>query len=237
MTTDRKNYLKGLLLALTLAPFMPAAIADMVLDNVIIHFEKDSPNRRDVSVSNGGSEPLYIEVIPYEVTSPGTSNEAKVKIVNPKQAGLLVSPNKLVVQPGSKKVVRFVNLNNKRDAESVYRVLFKPVTGPIQAEETGVKLMIGYEVLVLAHPQNATANLTEKKRGNQLDLTNSGNVDIYLRQGAQCPALDSVEADCFALPDKRLYPGNTISLKLTNNGPVKYQVGVGSQNTMRIFNQ
>lgn len=228
---------RGIFLALTIFLISPVSFADMVLDNVIIHFEKDSPNRRDVTVSNGGSDPLYIEVIPYKVNMPGTPMESRNKVTNPKKAGLLVSPNKLVVKPGTRKVVRFVNLNTQRDEEGVYRVLFKPVTGPIQAEETGVKLMIGYEVLVLAHPKNTRTDLQEKRQGNSLELTNSGNVDVYLRQGMQCQSLETPDSECHPLPDKRLYPGNSMNISLANNGPVKYQLGVGSQNTVKIFNQ
>ncbi len=233
------NCFMRFLLTLVLALFALAVAnplhADMVLDNAIIHFSSGDPKRKDVTVSNPSKRTLYVQVIPYQIEAPGTPQQKRVAIRNPKIAGLLVSPNKLAIPPGASKRVRFVDLFPKREQEGVYRVVFKPVTGTVQGNQTGVKLLIGYEVLVLAQPNRPTPKIVSERKNGSLIIRNQGNTDIYLRQGKQCPHEDAPAKQCTSLTDKRLYPGNRWAQTLPGNGPVIYQVGIGTKHSIKVF--
>ena len=209
--------------------------AQMALNNSIIHFGEGNLDRSDIVVTNTSNEPLYLRVTPYRVIHPGTSTQQKVKIDNPKEAGLLVSPNKLVVAPNGRKLVRFVNLNKNRKEETIYRVLFEPVSGEVKGEQTGLKLLIGYEVLVLAAPTRLNPKLDTQRSGTALTLKNAGNSNIYLRDVRQCPEGESGAAKCIKLQDKRLYPGNNWRLSLTEDWPVLLEMGIGTQWTHRVI--
>ena len=65
--------------------------------------------------------PLYVEVVLYEVKNPGEENEERIVVTNPKEAGFLVTPNRLVIPPGSRKLVRFVNMK-PLDKERIFRI-------------------------------------------------------------------------------------------------------------------
>lgn len=231
MTKD----LSAVLITLFLSLCAPITAADMLIDNSIIYFEPGKPHRQDITVRNTGKSPLYIKVTSSVVHAPGTDQQSRKKAINPKQSGLLVSPNKLVVPPGGRKLIRFVNLQPSRDREGVYRVVIEPVVGKIQAQENAVKVMIGYEILVLAQPKTSKPNLTAQRNGKTLTLSNDGNVNIYLFRGKQCPQNNSENEQCTTLRDKRLYPGNQWQLSLAEDAPVQFQLATGSTNSLRVI--
>lgn len=230
------NYLY-LLFVIVLFALLPATtLAQMVLNDSIIHFSDGGGNRSDIEVHNSGNTPLYLQIRPYQILNPGTSKQQKVEIKNPKASGLLVSPQKMVVSPGGRKLVRFVNLNKDKGEEKIFRVLFEPVTGAVKSTQTGLKLLIGYEVLVLMQPSNPAPNLIAERNGKTLVLTNRGNTNIYLRDVKQCPPNQSDSgSDCQLIQDKRLYPGNKWQVSLAEDWPVYLEMGVGEKRISRTI--
>ncbi len=208
--------------------------AAMELNNVIFHFEPGEPARQDVEVFNSGAEPLYVEIQPMVVLAPGEPNEDRSPIQDPRAAGLLVTPNKLIVPPGATKVVRLVNLGSTPE-ERVYRIAAKPVTGGIQAEQSGLKILIGYEVLAIVYPVNPRPQLEVSREGRKLRMRNTGNTNILLREGFQCAAPDQPMEDCAQLPGKRMYPGNAWELDLPLDSEVTYYESVGTRNFVETY--
>lgn len=212
------------------------ASAEMQVDNTILFFEPGKPAREDVTITNTGEEPLYIKVTPTVVENPGKSTQKRVPVTDPKAAGLLVSPVKMAIAPGGRKRVRFVNLNPARDEEGVFRVTLQPVAGEVTANTTAIKVMVGYEVLVLAKPLNPKSELIAKRKGNRLTLENHGNSNVLLFQGQQCQAGKSSDNNCEPLKDHRLYAGNSWQIDLPyREGPVTYYLSDGKQNILRTF--
>lgn len=211
------------------------ASANMLVSNSIVHFGPDQPGREDVEIENPTSEPMYIKVAPSIVHNPGTEQETRELITNPKEAGLLVSPNKLVIPPGGRKLVRFVNLRPNAQSEHVYRVAITPVVNRVDAEVTGVKILIGYEVLVLTQPVNAQPGLVAKRAGNTLHFHNEGNTNVLLREGYQCPFETADKEECEPLTGKRIYPGNNWSVDLPLDRPVEYYLAVGRKNSVAVY--
>lgn len=213
---------------------LPAS-ATMVVSNSIIHFGPDQPSREDVEIENPTSEPMYIKISPTVVHNPGTDAETREIITNPKDAGLLVSPNKLVIPPGGRKLVRFVNLKPQATEEQVYRVAITPVVNKVKANATGVKILIGYEVLVLTQPVNAQPGLVAERTGNTLRFRNEGNTNVLLREGYQCPFETEDKDQCEPLTGKRIYPGNQWHVDLPLDRPVEYYLAVGRKNSVAVY--
>lgn len=209
-----------------------AANANMVLDNVILHFEPGQPARQDVEVSNAGEDPLYIEVRPHLVTAPGTDDEQRIHIADPREAGLLVTPNRLVIAPGGRKLLRFVDLKSGHPEERVYRVAVTPVAGELEAQTSGLKILVGYEVLVLAQPAVPEPKLVGDRDGKTINLRNEGNTNIMLREGRQCAGKDTPADACEYLSARRLYPGNSLTVALPLDAPVEYYIGVGNRSSV-----
>jgi P pilus assembly chaperone PapD len=210
------------------------ALAAMELNNVIFHFEPGQPSRQDVEVFNGDDQPMYVEIQPQVVLSPGEAGEGRAPITDPRQAGLLVTPNKLIVPPGATKIVRLVNLENT-DHERVYRIAAKPVVGGVEAKQSGLKVMIGYEVLAIVYPNDPQPHLEVERKGRVLTVRNTGNTNVLLREGFQCENPDQPKEQCAPLPGKRMYPGNEWQLQLPEDLPVTYYQSIGTRNFVEVY--
>ena len=230
------NKIKYLIVVVLLAALAPggAVHAEMVLSNVIVHFEPGDPGRKDVEISNHGEEPLYVEVEPHEVLAPGTDQEERARILDPREAGLLVTPNKLIVPPGATKVIRLVKMGIS-SKERVYRIAAKPVTGGVEATSSGLKIMVGYEILAIVYPSQPDAKLKIERDGRKLFVQNNGNTNVLLRQGFQCETSDTPQEECTPLPSRRVYPGNSWELDLPHDLPVKYYQSVGTRNMVAEY--
>ncbi len=211
------------------------AMGNMVLSNVIVHFEPGEPNRQDVEISNTGEEPMYVEIEPTMVLSPGTEQEDRSPITDPRKAGLLVTPNKLILPPGATKVIRLVKLGPSFE-EKIYRIAARPVAGDLQdTQQSGVKVLVGYEILAIVYPNNPQPDLQASRLGNKLVVANHGNTNVLLREGYQCELPDQPREDCTPLPGKRMYPGNEWTLDLPEDLPVTYYQSVGTRNFVEQY--
>lgn len=215
---------------------LPATLAwgDMQLSNVIYHFEAGEPSRQDVEIYNTGDQPMYVEIQPTQVLSPGTDQEDRSLIQDPRQAGLLVTPNKIIVPAGGAKVMRLVKLGGGGE-ERVYLIAAKPVSNGVEADESGLKIMVGYEILAIVYPHNAQPELAVTREGKTLLVRNTGNTNVLLREGYQCDIPGQALEDCETLPGKRMYPGNEWSLELPLDLPVTYYQSVGTRNFVETY--
>jgi len=222
----------------------------MSLSQAIIHFEDGGERSRDVEVFNQGQDTLYVRVEPTIVNNPGTEQESREKYRDPRKAGLLVSPQRLVIAPGARKRIRFVRLdkpaaNQKNDKTSpltekdrVFRVLVKPEVGELTSTQTAVKIVVAYEVLVLSQPKNAEVDLQSVYKNKQLTITNHGNTNVLLLEGHQCPDGQSQQDEinqCVKLAGKRIYAGNQWQVEVPYTTPVTYQISKGLENSIKTF--
>ena len=226
----------ALLCFLFILPISPSS-ANMVISEAILHFEPGKPLRKDIEVENVGDETMYVQVEPMIVRSPGTEDEQREIFKDPREAGLLVTPNKIVIPPKGRKLVRFVVLKQPTEKDAVYRVTFRPVTNGVVGEENqiGVKIILAYQVLVLVQPINPNPDLIVKREGNQLKFKNKGNTNVLLREGKQCPSKNANEEDCEILKGSRLYAGNEWSVELPSKHPVEYYISIGNKNSIEKY--
>ena len=146
--------------------------------------------------------------------------------------GLLVTPDKTVLAGGGRKVLRFVLLKEPDAQEHIYRVTVKPVVNaPAAKTQVGLKVLIGYEVLVIIRPAAMASQYHAVREGKKLTVENTGNTSVLLQNGQQCPA----EEKCALPPVLRVYPGQTASLELPLDKPVHYAVWDGKENREQDF--
>jgi P pilus assembly chaperone PapD len=210
-----------------------AAHADMALSKVVVDFTSAGPSRDDIEVVNGGEEILYVSVEPAEIVDPGGAEERRVTTPNPRELGLLTSPNRLVLGPGERKVVRLSLLERPIDRDRIYRVTIKPVVGELAARKSALKLVVGYDVLVIARPHDARPQLEVARNGRTLAFRNAGNTNALLFNGRQCE--DDAATACTELPSKRLYAGNAWEVELPAAGQVRYLMESNGGITVETF--
>ena len=200
-----------------------SADAQLSINRLWLDFEPGSAPRSDLVIRNDSSDRYYITVQPYEITAPGTPAEARVTMADPDQLGLLVTPNRLILEPGASRSIRVVSLNEELTQDRIYRVLITPQVGNIAAgerapddSELAIKVLAAYDVLVVARPRQIEPQLEVNRAAQQVVIRNTGNSNVLLFDGRACPTEDAAENDpaCRQLPSTRLYPGADITIPL-----------------------
>lgn len=208
------------------------AKAEMVLSQVIVDLLPGKPPREDIEVWNDGAERMYVLAEPFEIRAPGTPQEQRAPAGMPEESGLLVSPQRIVLEPGERRTIRVAAIGERPASDRVFRVTIRPVAGTVSAEQNALKVFVGYDTLVLVRPERFTGDLEGERRGRTLTLTNAGNTAQELYAGRQC---DEAGENCRDLPTRRLYPGAAWEQTLPFATPVSYKAAIGPTVRDRTF--
>ena len=227
----RKTFIR-IAASVALLSFGSSASAGIVLSDLIVELQPANQLKDDIEVWNDSPDRAYVAVEPREILQPGTPEEAVRKDPDPEKLGLLVTPTRMVLEPGQRKLLRLATLAPPSDKERIYRVTVKPVAGDLQAQNSGLKILVGYDVLVLVRPTVSAPLVSGVRSGRTLKFTNSGNASVELVDGRQC---DSSRQHCVDLPGKRLYAGASWSEQLNSDLPVEYTVREGKKVDRRTF--
>jgi P pilus assembly chaperone PapD len=216
--------LGGLLLAWALTMVATPASAQLVVDKLWVDLDTTSTGRSDVVLKNESADRYYVSVAAVEMVRPGSADEERVVRSNPEELGLLVSPSRLVLDPGTTRAIRIVSINPELAVERIYRIRVTPEVGEVQAgeaaaEERGIslKVLTAYDLLIVARPANPEARLVAARGEGELVLTNQGNTNTLLLDGKACVAAPEGER-CEVLPDRRLYAGGEWRIPLPAPG-------------------
>lgn len=192
------------------------AYAQLAIDRLWVDFEPGAQPRADVVIRNESADRYYISVSPAEVVKPGAEDESRGDESDPEKLGLLVSPNRLVIDPGGMRSIRIVSLNTGLTTDRIYRVKVVPQVGDIQAADPGtgnrgvsVKLLTAYDLLVTARPAKAKVELLGTRTATGLTIRNNGDTNTLLFDGRACKADAKPDAEgCEDLGARRVYAGN-----------------------------
>ena len=221
----------GLCLGLSLLAAAPAS-AELVVSQLIVEFKADGPRTADIEILNNGDERSYAVVEPREILKAGTPGEQRVATPDPAKLGLLASPARFILESGQRRTLRIAAIGALQDRERVYRVTVKPVTGDVSGSESGLKLLVGYDLLVLVRPTAVRDSIRIERNGSELTLTNEGNASVELAEGKQC---DPGGKACHELPAKRLYAGASWKQALPRPQCGEYRVrAAGGWSTLKF---
>ena len=222
---DRRRIIRatGLILGGWILGAVPAgpAQAELVISQLIVEFKPGGPRTADIEIFNNSDERRYAVVEPLRLLDPGTPLEKRVTVPDPAQLGLLASPARLILEPQQRRRLRIATVGVLDERERVYRVTVKPVTGEVEGSVSGLKLMVGYDLLVLVRPPSPRTILKAERSGSYLTIANNGNASVELAEGKQC---DPAGKSCEALPAKRLYAGASWKQHLPRPGAGEYRV-------------
>lgn len=214
--------------------------AALVVNRSIITYDNASINREDVVIINSNElENLYVQVDPFVVQNPGDENQELVPLAVSDSPDFLVTPNRLVVSPNGRSLVRFLNLLPPGDEERIYRVNLTPITPPVELEPTTgevnsrLEVVVAYQILVIVLPEAPSPELGMNRNGSMATFTNTGNSNYLLTDGVQCDPENP--AVCEPLEDRRVYAGNNWQLELPFDGPFTYTVRTPAGLTSEYF--
>ena len=204
---------------LSMVAAAPAA-AELVVSQLIVDFRSGGPRTADIEIFNNSDERSYAVVEPRELLNPGTPREERIAVPDPAKLGLIASPARFILEPHQRRTLRIAAIGPAATSERVYRVTVKPVTGDVSGSESGLKLLVGYDLLVLVRPPALRNAVQAERSGSQLTLTNNGNASVELSEGKQCDP----GGTCRSLPAKRLYAGASWKQQLPAPASGEYQV-------------
>jgi P pilus assembly chaperone PapD len=222
---SKRLWLAALVLALS-----PITQAGLLLDQSIVIFD-EAQVRADVRVLNDSNEnKLFASVEPFLVTSPGEENEELVPLSSLDDPEFIVTPNKLIIEPGSNGIVRLLNMAEPAQTDVIYRVNFTPIEKPLElqraddgdATRTGVQIVLAYQALVIIPPPEPKAIPEVTRSGKSVIFANSGNSNYKLTNGLQCNPQDP--SDCRELIGARVYAGNKREVQLPFDGPLQFNM-------------
>lgn len=193
------------------------ASAQLAVDRLWVDFEPGAVNRADVQIRNESTDRYYISVTSAEIIAPGSPAEKRVENSDPEKLGLLVTPNRLIVDPGGVRSIRIVSLNTDLTKDRVYRIKVSPQIGDLTTADPSkddrgmsIKLLAAYDLLVTVRPADGKANLVATRTPTMVTITNQGNSNALLFEGAAClpdKEVGATEAKCEKIGSRRMYPG------------------------------
>lgn len=218
---------RGLALCLGVMSVMAAvpAIAELAVSQLIVELKPGPWRAADVEIYNDSDERSFVTVEPREIIDAGLDQEKSRLSPDPEKLGLLVSPTRLVIEPRQRKRLRIAAIGPVPRRERIYRVTVKPVSGDVAGSETGLKLLIGYDLLVLVRPPASAPNVELRRTGSVLTILNRGDSSVELAEGKQC---EGNGESCQQLPSKRLYAGASWQQTLPRSMPGEYRIRSGN---------
>lgn len=208
------------------------ARADIVLSELIVDLQPGKQTRDDIEVWNSSPDRAFVALEPREILNPSLPSQTARKDPDPEKLGILVSPARMILEPGQRKLIRIAALSTSPDRERVYRVTVKPVVGAVQSQASGLKVLLGYDVLVLVRPAQPAATVVGVRNGRTLTLRNTGNVSVEMIDGRQC---ETGSTQCTQLPGKRLYAGASWTVALPSDSPAQYTLRSPGRADRRTF--
>lgn len=226
------RWMKTLLFGLTALGGAGQAQANLALSQVILDLKPGEAPTQDIEIWNNSPERSYVVAEPAEVVSPGAPDEHRTTNPDPGVLGVLVTPQRMILEAGQKRLLRVAAVVPRGERDRIYRIAVKPVAGEVTASTTALKLLIGYDVLVIYRPEKMASEVTALRSGSAITFTNTGNTNVEMFEGRQC---DAAGANCKSLPATRLYAGASWQVPITGPTPVQYRIATANQSTMKVF--
>jgi len=214
------------------------AFAQITVSKSILEFSANNLIE-DVDIVNSASHKIFLKMSVAQIMNPETATPERVELTDPRTAAVLVSPTQLVVLPGERKRIRIILRKPPVQKDDIYRLAVKPFIGEVDMsanegkKASALKVLLGYDLLLLARPVDATARLNVIRTDTRITFENTGNTNLLLRKMLQCNAEGE---DCEELRPNRLYAGEVHQIDLPLQGsatrfPVQiwYSTGVDSQ--------
>lgn len=223
------------LLPLLISAMLFAAVsarAEFIISNAILEFQPGGQAQKDIEIISRSKDNDYVVTEVSEIINPGTPNQSERPLENPEESGLLVTPDKVVLSAGSRRVLRFVSMKEPGEHERIYYVTVKPVIpGLNQNNKLGLKVLVGYRVMVIVRPAITKADFSAQRTGKTLNFRNTGNTNLLLQQGRQCASAK----DCRPLAVERIHAGQSKTLMLQMDAPASYTIWDGQNTTETQF--
>ncbi|ECF2635223.1 hypothetical protein E1760_15900 [Salmonella enterica subsp. enterica serovar Montevideo] len=188
------------------------AYAGIQVSPMTINLDGQDDYSGAVSVYSTSTETQYIKVTVKKIIFPGTSQQKEIPVLPGDGEGLVVSPQRFVLSPQGKHIIRLLPLNVPQN-ESLYRVYVSSVPNENEVDKAdnnaSITINVIWGALVYVEPKNGIISLSyDNKTG---ELVNHGNRHIRVSDYGFCLSKEKCQWKKYA---RTIYPG--MSLKISN---------------------
>jgi len=206
-------WLRALTVSLFSLAFITPSHAQLNVDKSILELSNKT-NKTNVRLSNSGEDTLYINLNLVEIIDPARSDTESKALTNPATDGIIIHPRQIVLQPGQARTAKVMLSQAVESQDRVFRLNIKPLAGDAlpnaDAEQSaGVRIMLGYQLLVLARPDKLDIDVEMTRNDNNVVFNNKSNTSVLLRELSACNG-DS----CTEMTPNRLYPNEVLTVEM-----------------------
>ncbi len=189
--------------------------ANIAVDKSIIDIVAGQTRRADIYISNPSDSTQHVNLEISRILNPGTEQERRVTIDNPRELGVIVTPSQFSLEAGEWRKARISFIRLPKESDLIYRLLVSPDTSvSAGSKKAMIQVVFNYDVLISHRPPTPKTTFTVERSDNSITFTNTGNSNFLLYAGEQCEAR---ETNCRAIPAHRMYAGNSHTFKLHKN--------------------
>jgi hypothetical protein len=168
--------------------------SSLAIDTFQLDFQSNKLEKKYVDIVNHDSKnKAFVEVVLEELVLTKEQEKIYKKIEN-NQEGLLITPNKFILQKnGDKKNtkrINFINLHKGLNKEKIYRATYFPRISDQDKFSSGnqfsVKVIVVYETYIYVKPEIFNFSYEYKIDNTNFFLKNNGNSSFVLTNGQEC---------------------------------------------------
>lgn len=178
-----------------------------------------------IQVMSKSDQVSFVKVTEKKIINPGTPQEKEIPVDMTSDGALVITPQKLAISPGSKRIVRLISVNLP-EKETTWRVYFEGVSedefnnnsGGIKPAKSSAQVGVNIVWGALVHVAPLHPLVSLEIDGKTGKLVNNGTVRIPLTEIGEC---DSTEACNWHKEGASIYPDTQVKIKSFSYQPGK----------------
>lgn len=187
--------LKSLLVAfLMFNPFM-LVFSKLSVGPLRLEYGPGKTSAQNIVAKNIGKSVIFVQVDVAQMHNMNSDNKNEETLKDPKKAGVLIIPDKLIIKPGQQKNIRVMwgkKVLPKED--KIFMLEIYEVKSKKEEDLTKNNFHIRYGVLMVVHAKIGKPDIVATRKGKDLTLENKGAASAKISMILQCN--DEAKKEC-----------------------------------------
>ncbi|MGV0084134.1 fimbria/pilus periplasmic chaperone [Rahnella aceris] len=203
--------LKSWIMILAASPLLLSASSFAGISVYPISVPMQKSGGAQISVTTNSATTEYVKTTVKKINNPATPQENEITINQSSGSGIVVTPEKFGLAPGTTRIIRLINIEQPQ-TEEAYRVYFEGVPGLNNGNDknkrkgpTKLGISMIWGVLVTVPPAAPRLDFTLNLESRE--VSNTSNIHLLVQRIGLCDS-DKKEARCqWKELKKNVYPG------------------------------
>ncbi|MFD3227900.1 fimbria/pilus periplasmic chaperone [Rahnella aceris] len=209
--------LKSWVMILAASPLLLSASSFAGISVYPISVPMQKSGGAQISVTTNSATTEYVKTTVKKINNPATPQENETTITQSSGNGIVVTPEKFGLAPGTTRIIRLINIQQPQ-TEEAYRVYFEGVPGlnnnggkSDQKNQTKLGISMIWGVLVTVPPAAPRLDFTLDPATRV--VSNTGNIHLKINSIGLCPQQLTDDGCKWSKPVKNsIYPNQRATL-------------------------